>query len=308
MPRISILIPNYNHSEYLHQRIQSVLEQSYQDFEVILLDDSSTDDSRTIIESYRSSAKISHIIYNNVNSGSTFKQWDKGIAAASGELIWIAESDDWCEKTLLEELVSGFDKDKDCVISYCQSICVLNSNIISWFTSHSLLSESMEGNEFIQRFMVRNNTVYNASMVLWKKQFYSKITPEFLSYRYCGDWLFWIEIAQFGNVHISGKILNYYRKHDKDVTSSSERTGLSVLEPMKLINTLYNRNIIDDKAYNMAYKYHFKNYWLLKKHIEQGNAEAIQTMYRNPLSGQRVYFKMLLSAINKYYLRGRFRK
>ncbi|MBC7566521.1 MAG: glycosyltransferase family 2 protein, partial [Pedobacter sp.] len=97
MPKVSVIIPNYNHSDYLHQRIESVLNQSYQDFELILLDDKSTDDSTVIITSYRDHPKVTQIIINEENSGNTFKQWEKGIAASVGELIWIAESDDWCE-------------------------------------------------------------------------------------------------------------------------------------------------------------------------------------------------------------------
>ena len=77
MPNVSVIIPNYNHALYLQVRLDSVFNQTYQDFEVIILDDCSTDNSREIIEKYANNPKTSHIIFNDVNSGSTIKQWEK---------------------------------------------------------------------------------------------------------------------------------------------------------------------------------------------------------------------------------------
>lgn len=86
-PSVSVIIPNYNHALYLKQRIDSVLNQAFQAFELIILDDCSTDNSREIIEQYRDNPKVSQIIYNQENSGSVFKQWIKGIELCQGDYI-----------------------------------------------------------------------------------------------------------------------------------------------------------------------------------------------------------------------------
>ncbi len=101
-PLVSVIIPNRNHAKYLRQRIDSVLHQTFQDFELIILDDASTDNSKQIVEGYRDHPRMAHIIYNTMNSGSAFKQWKKGLDLAKGEWIWIAESDDWAELNFLE--------------------------------------------------------------------------------------------------------------------------------------------------------------------------------------------------------------
>ncbi len=106
MPKVSVIVPNYNHESFLQQRIDSILNQTYQDFELILLDDASSDASISIIENYRYEEKVSEIVLNTVNSGSPFKQWIKGIKLAKGEFIWIAESDDFAEPTFLETTVA----------------------------------------------------------------------------------------------------------------------------------------------------------------------------------------------------------
>ena len=79
---VSVIIPNYNHAKYLEERIDSVLNQSYKDFEVIVLDDYSTDNSKEVINKYAGHPKVSHIILNEENSGSTFKQWHKGFGSS----------------------------------------------------------------------------------------------------------------------------------------------------------------------------------------------------------------------------------
>jgi len=97
MCKVSVIIPNYNHAQFLERRIESVLNQSIQDVEIILLDDCSTDNSRDVIERYRDNVRVSHIEYNDTNGGSAFKQWRKGVGLAVGEWVWIAESDDWAD-------------------------------------------------------------------------------------------------------------------------------------------------------------------------------------------------------------------
>ena len=123
-PKVSVIIPNYNHEKYLDERIQSVLNQTYTDFEVIILDDVSMDNSKEVIERYRCNPHVSHIVYNTENSGSTFKQWTKGFNLAKGELIWIAESDDSCSPKILETLVGEFEKDDQLVLAYSLSMFI----------------------------------------------------------------------------------------------------------------------------------------------------------------------------------------
>src|SRR4029077_11316800 len=105
MPKVSVVVPTYNHSRFLRKRINSVLQQTFQDFEVILLDDCSTDDSRSILSSYTGDPRVRNE-FNDVNSGSTFKQWNKGVRLARGEYVWISESDDYAAPRFLERLVA----------------------------------------------------------------------------------------------------------------------------------------------------------------------------------------------------------
>ena len=100
--KVSIILPNYNHAKYLQDRLDSIFNQTYQNFEVIILDDASTDDSLLILNCYKDHPKVSHFVVNTENSGSPFKQWKKGLSLAKGDCVWIAESDDICDLNFLE--------------------------------------------------------------------------------------------------------------------------------------------------------------------------------------------------------------
>ena len=72
-PKVSVIIPNYNHQKYLKERIDSILNQTYPDYELLILDDRSPDNSMDVINLYKKHPRISQIVCNEVNSGSTFK-------------------------------------------------------------------------------------------------------------------------------------------------------------------------------------------------------------------------------------------
>ncbi|HTU34206.1 MAG TPA: glycosyltransferase, partial [Candidatus Acidoferrum sp.] len=69
MPTVSVVVPNYNHARFLRQRIDTIFGQTYEDFEVILLDDYSSDDSRAILSDYACNPRV-RLEFNDANSGS----------------------------------------------------------------------------------------------------------------------------------------------------------------------------------------------------------------------------------------------
>ena len=120
VPRVTVVTPNYNHARYLPQRLDSILNQTFRDFELIILDNASTDNSREVIESYTKDPRV-RTIFNAENNGSTFKQWNLGLKHANGEYIWFAEADDYADPTLLKILVDRLDRHASVGLAYCQS-------------------------------------------------------------------------------------------------------------------------------------------------------------------------------------------
>ncbi len=229
IPKVSVIIPNYNHSPYLKARIDSVLEQTCQDFELILLDDCSPDNSRDILESYRKNEHVTHIIINEQNTGNTFLQWEKGIRLSQGEYIWIAESDDVAEPQLLETLLDELEKHPKAVVAYCHSQMIDSQGKPLDFTWHPHGSDGKtyvyDGYWFLRHRMLIHNHIYNASMTLFRKNVFSKVPNTYQHYRYCGDWLFWSHLCTLGEVIEVRRVLNLYRQHQNKVTNSSQIDG-----------------------------------------------------------------------------------
>lgn len=274
-PVVSVVVPNYNHAPYLKQRIDSVLSQTYDNFELIILDDCSSDNSRDIIELYRHHPKVATVVYNEINSGSTFKQWDKGISLSKGAYIWIAESDDWCEPSLLQTLIDGLLKNPSCTVAYCQSFYVRNSNDIFHHTHTPQLTECMNGMDYVNKYLVYHSTVYNASMAVLKKETYYAISKDYTGFRFCGDWVFWSEMISCGEVFISGKLLNYFRSHGADVSTGMYDTGKSFIEQFECLLLLKQKFSVPNKIYRKALS-HYTNLYLERK--KNFSAEVISAI------------------------------
>lgn len=248
---VSVIIPNYCHAKYLDQRIRSVINQTYQNFEVIILDDASSDDgaSKTIIESYRSDPHVVHIEYNETNSGSTFKQWRKGFDSAKGDLIWIAESDDYCEVNFLEELVSIWTKYPN--ISIVQSSSCRVDSDGRKLDEKMICSEKIfyeKGLECIKNHLLCSNFyIPNASAVLFRKNVLNSIPQDYVNYQASGDRLFWIYLAENGDVVKVDKPLNYFRQHNNKVSSKKEYDGTQCRENYRINRYLHSKGYVKNK-------------------------------------------------------------
>ncbi|MBV6879087.1 glycosyltransferase [Epilithonimonas ginsengisoli] len=235
MKKVSVIIPNYNHADYLQQRIDSVLEQTFLDFEVIILDDCSSDHSMEVIEKYRDHPKISHIVYNKENSGSTFKQWKKGIDLAKGKWIWIAESDDYCKENFLENVLDAIDN-SDAVLGFSLSEEVDLNNKTIRKRPLSIEHNVAHGKDYILSNLIYQNDIYNASMVLFNKEYIDQnIYKKLTNYKYAGDWLFFGDIIKKGCVIEVHEYLNYFRRHNNNVSNPSMKKGLSFLEGLEAV-------------------------------------------------------------------------
>ncbi|WP_417890146.1 glycosyltransferase family 2 protein [Xanthomarina gelatinilytica] len=256
MPEVSIIIPNYNHAEFLQQRLDSVFNQTYQEFEVILLDDASTDGSVEILKKYQEHPKVSHLILNDTNSGSPFKQWQKGIGLANGAYIWIAESDDYCELDFLDCLVSKLEQNSDVVLVYSASSIIddAGKNLGRHKWADTLDKDRWNhtyantGRDEIKRFLRYRNTITNASAVVFKKSAIRAIRFP-TQMQFCGDWLFWIALLKQGDLVYIHKELNYFRRHEASTktikTFSKEQKRIK-----EYINIFLNTSNFFDRIIN----------------------------------------------------------
>lgn len=225
--KVSVILPNYNHALYLTERIESILKQTYQNFELILLDDKSSDNSLGVLKSYESHPKVSHVDYNVTNSGSTFQQWSKGLNYCQGEYIWIAESDDIAHPNFLFHLVNMLDSDKTLAFAYSQSHEINEKSEIigSYFRHTEDLNAQLwkndfilSGSDFVINYLTKKNCIPNVSAVLFRKAHFF-VTEHVKSYRYLGDWLLYVQLLENKKIGYIADSLNYFRTHNNTTRS-----------------------------------------------------------------------------------------
>jgi glycosyltransferase involved in cell wall biosynthesis len=242
---VSVIVPNYNHSKFLKKRLDSILNQTYQDFEIIILDDCSTDCSKQIIEEYRANIKVAHIVYNEVNGGTTFRQWKKGLDLANGEFIWFAESDDFASLNFIEKLLPYLLSDKDVSIVFSDSNVINGNgekidNTKNWSPeihgrtkifgkSNTVLARASCFSEFCQYCIFPNTS----AIISRKAVLLNKISFLDSRMKNSGDWKFWFHVALDTKVAYHDESLNYFRKHATNVTSSLLIMKLEALDILK---------------------------------------------------------------------------
>lgn len=248
---VSVIIPNYCHSKYLDERINSVLSQTYTKFEIIILDDCSPDEGRSkaVIEKYRSNSRVSHILYNEKNSGSTFVQWQKGFDLAKGEYIWIAESDDSCDKQLLASLVSLLDLHTQASVAFCKSVAFNEYGLYKPIGFQGQEDTIWTGAQFIHDKMRSGTGILNASSAVFRKSALSNIKGMYKSYKGSGDRMFWIEIAEQGAVIYSSLGLNKFRMHPNNSTKKNGQTGINQREDKLILDYLLKKKYISLAEY-----------------------------------------------------------
>lgn len=258
-PLVSIIVPNYNHEKYLRKRLDSVYNQTYSNYEVILLDDCSSDNSRDILLEYaRKYPEKTIVDFNESNGGRVFKQWNKGIKHAHGELIWIAESDDWCELNFLEKMVPEFEYES-VMLAFCRSIFMREGNSV-WTIEEYLndipslkfdKSFIMSAHKIVRSAFAIKNIIPNVSSAMFRNT--GEIPLEIIStwndIKLCGDWLFYLYTIRGGCIAYTNETTNFYRVHDGSTSLRIQKTADYYKEQeliSKFVKELYN---VDDAVF-----------------------------------------------------------
>ena len=278
--RITVVIPNYNHGRFLEQRIRSVLAQTMQDFEVIYVDNRSTDDSLAIARQFESDPRF-RIHVNERHSPTPFTQWNTGVSLARGEFVWIAESDDWAEPELLETLLPMLETHPSMGLAFCNSVMrfgdaedpvVYTDFIADRYPGISrMLREDfvMRGTQFVTTALHRVNAVPNASAVVFRKRDYEAVGGAPRDMRLNGDWLTYARLCEGHEIGYSARALNHNRIHERTVRMTVGLTFRSVREVYRLLAETRRRFDIPREQVKLANREYFAEW---SERVWLGNA------------------------------------
>jgi len=231
-PLVSVIVPNYNHAKYLPERLTSILNQSQQDFELIVLDDASSDASLDVIRALLADRPY-QLITNPCNSGSPCSQWLKGIERSRGKIIWIAESDDSCSTDFLATMVRLIQEGN--VLAYSRSRAIDEhgnpmNDYVYWPDQHDPRqwqdSFQWPAADFVRRHMLSLNCIPNASAAVFEREAALAclaMREQLTEKLFIGDWLFWMQLLIHSNrtIAYTADELSFFRHHTTSTRSIS---------------------------------------------------------------------------------------
>jgi hypothetical protein len=237
LPRISAVVPNYNHARHLEERLASVFAQTHPVAEVILLDDASTDDSLAVArQAAQGWGRAMDILANRSNSGCVFTQWRRGVERARGDWVWIAESDDAAEPTLLAALAARIAAAPDIVAIACDSRAVDEAGAVLWDSHQDYYATAgasalahdgvFAARDFAARFLAERNLWVNASAILFRRAALlaalERCDAALRQYRMAGDWHLYLDLLGHADGHVAWVALplNRHRRHAASVTGT----------------------------------------------------------------------------------------
>jgi glycosyltransferase involved in cell wall biosynthesis/SAM-dependent methyltransferase len=257
-PRISVIVPNYNHAAFIGRRLASIVGQTRRPDEIIFLDDASSDDSVMIARDLlaRSNIRFS-IIRNEGNSGNVFRQWIKGIEIATGDLIWITESDDEAAPDFLAKITPQFEREDVLLaygdISYINADSTPNAGLVNyydglreldWSRSHVVTASRAFGGPFAVK-----NIIPNVSGAVFRKPFLTTAEKDRLtSYTFAGDWYFYALISRGGSIAFCKEAKSFFRLHTQSTSRKVFFSERHINEHKMVLQDLHEVYNIGQKA------------------------------------------------------------
>ena len=322
-PKISIIVPIYNSGLYLKESIDSILEQTYKNIEIILVDDGSTDNSLEICNNY--SKENNNVKTYHLTNGRVSKARNFGIYKSSGEWITFVDSDDIISNDYCERLINSIDSNTDMVIG--RTISFLNNNI------NNLLDDNYNGGECDEFITIEEKNVLFKSILVDNYRYIkyphvstcsaklikkSIIQNNHIKYNeqinLYEDAIFNMQIIYYSKkIRVINKKIYYYRTRNN---SSSNTFKINVIEQYKNVYNEINKFEREKKINLSEYLDYFKiknlnilltNYYrnnnynrnITKKVIDEYKNSLKNTNY-NILPKKRKVLK-LLSSIHFYY-------
>ena len=286
MHKVSIILPSYNHRPFLKERLKSIVNQTFKDWKLIIIDDCSSDGSIEVLKDFKEKYidKIEEFIVNKKNSGSGYKSWEKGIEIAKSKYIWIAETDDYSDSFFLENLVESLDNNINTSLCFCTSVYVDNKKNIL-YTSEKRTKDlevpknkikNINSDRFIDKIPF-NTYITNGSSVVFRNP-KNKLPKELFSSKQLSDLFLWTYLLKNNSEFVFvNKPLNYFRRHEGATTLNNTRNNLKMVyqEKIDFLNFFH----LDNKK--KEFIQHYIKYYVWKNKKEWNKIKLLSNFDNN---------------------------
>lgn len=230
MPEVSVIIPTYNSSHYVTEAIDSVLRQTFRDFEIIVIDDGSTDDTQSLMSRYGSPVR-----YIRQANGGVSHARNRGIEESRGRYVAFLDADDTWLPNKLEKQMDAISKQpyfKACYSAFMNVSCDLTPVGVN---------RGMRRNIALEDLLLRGNVVGSICTLISERTLFDSIGGFDAALSQCADWDMWVRMAAETDFLYIDEPLVTYRQHDSNMSRNApllERDSLRVLEKGFLMSDL----------------------------------------------------------------------
>jgi len=224
MPKVTIIMPVYNAEKYIEKAINSILEQSYKNFELLIIDDCSRDNSMKIVNEFKDNRL--RIIHNIENKGIAYSR-NRGLVESKSEYIALMDNDDIAIVNRLEKQVYFLDKNSDIDV-----VGGALQEINEYDEIKTKKNIPLNNPKYIKAYLMFYNAVSNGS-AMFRKKYVDKFNIRYQD-NYLGmeDYRFWIDCSLRGNITNLEDVFLLWRRYESNETSRIKQTML--LERKKL--------------------------------------------------------------------------
>lgn len=217
-PKVSFVVPCYKLAHLLPECIHSILSQSYGDFEILIMDDCSPDNTAEVARSFND-PRVQHI-RNEPNLGH-LRNYNKGIGFSRGEYIWLISADDRLRHPdAIARYVEAMEKNPKVGYVCCPAMEMKGSQETG-VARYSVVAERdtvFDGHDFLHKLSALNCVIAASGMV--RKSCYDKLGAFPLDMPYAGDWYLWCRFALYYDVAYLAEPMVNYRLHEGSMTSA----------------------------------------------------------------------------------------
>jgi len=210
--KVSVIIPNYNNAHYLGIAIQSVLRQTYTDYEIIVVDDGSKDASRELVAKFGES-----VIYVYQENQGLAGARNTGIQMAKGELICLLDADDEWHPEYLQQMIALSNKNPDALVFYCMAQCMdADGHDLPQFVGGPPVDSKI-----LYQALLRANFIIPSTVMFRRKPIIEAGCFD-ADLRSCEDWDLWLRILPTGKIVGAFDRLVRYRVHGGSLSTNIE--------------------------------------------------------------------------------------
>mgnify|MGYP001603780498 CR=1 FL=1 len=225
---VSVVVASYNHAEYLSRRMDGLINQTYPNIEILVIDDCSPDHSVAVLRRYQSHPNV-RLVLREKNGGWVTVS-TQGVEMTFGEYVIFANCDDDCDPRMIERLVKSMEMNPGAGVAFCRSLMVdeqdqvMGDDFVIRERSfrQRCAADTLIPRREMSRYLLHSCIIPNLSAALIRRKCFDSVGALSHDYRACSDWDLFFRISDRFDCSYVAEPLNKFRQHKTTIRSATK--------------------------------------------------------------------------------------